>query len=117
MTHDEQTFFKTLGARIAELRGRQGLTQTQLASALGLTQQQLGHYEVGRRRVPVSLLAPLADELGVSIEELLGVQGKAKRRGPAPKLEKHLERISQLPKARQRFVLEVRDSVLQQDSR
>jgi uncharacterized protein (TIGR00369 family) len=37
-----------------------------------------------------------------------------RRRGPIPTLEKHFERISQLPKSRQRFVLQVLDSILQQ---
>ncbi len=38
MTHDEKSFFKSLGKRIAELRKEQGLTQTQVAELLGLTQ-------------------------------------------------------------------------------
>lgn len=67
--------------------------------------------------MPVSLLAPLADALSASVEELLGAEPKSKKRGPAPKLERHLERISQLPRARQRFVLQVLDSVLQQEAR
>jgi transcriptional regulator with XRE-family HTH domain len=117
MTQDEKVFSKTLGKRIAQLRKQQGLTQTQLAESLDLTQQQVGHFEVGRRRVPVSLLEPLAEALAVSVEELLGREPKAKRRGPAPKLERHLEKISQLPRARQRFVLQVLDSVLQQEAR
>lgn len=116
MTDDDHAFFKTLGARIAELRKQQALTQVQVAEALSLSQQQVAHFEVGRRRVPLSLLAPLAQVLAVSVEELLGAEPKAKRRGPAPKLEKHFERISRLPKARQRFVLEVLDSVLQQSA-
>jgi transcriptional regulator with XRE-family HTH domain len=106
-------FFRELGARIAELRKARTLTQVQLAERLDVTQQQVASYEVGRRRVPVSLLAPLAEVLGVSLEELLGAPPKPKRRGPAPKLEKHFERIAQLPRARQKFVLEVLDSVLQ----
>ncbi len=117
MTHDEKSFFKSLGKRIAELRKEQGLTQAQLAELLGLTQQQVGHFEVGRRRVPVSLLPALARAVGTSVEDLIGEDRKPGKRGPAPKLQRHLERISQLPRARQRFVLQVLDSVLQQEAR
>ncbi len=117
MTHDEKSFFKTFGKKIAELRKEQGLTQSQLAELLGLTQQQVGHFEVARRRVPVSMLPTLARTLGTSVEELLGEGKKPGKRGPAPKLQRHLERIQQLPKARQRFVLEMLDTALQHDGR
>ncbi|MEZ5312886.1 MAG: helix-turn-helix domain-containing protein [Thermoanaerobaculia bacterium] len=117
LTEEEKEFFRDFGSRLAELRKARGLTQVQLAERLEITQQQLASYEIGRRRVPVSLLAPLADALSASVEELLGAEPKSKKRGPAPKLERHLERISQLPRARQRFVLQVLDSVLQQEAR
>jgi transcriptional regulator with XRE-family HTH domain len=117
LTDEEKEFFRSFGARLAELRKERALTQVQLAERLEITQQQLASYEVGRRRVPVSLLEPLAEALAVSVEELLGREPKTKRRGPAPKLERHLERISQLPRARQRFVLEMLDTVLQHDGR
>ena len=117
MTQDEKSFFKALGKRIAELRKEQGLTQAQLGELLGLAQQQVGHFEVARSRLPVSMLPLLAKSLGTTVEELLGEDKKPGRRGPAPKLERHLERIQQLPKARQRFVLQVLDSVLQQEIR
>ena len=38
----------------------------------------------------------------------------ARKRGPARALQRHMERISALPKAQQKFVLQVLDSVLQQ---
>jgi transcriptional regulator with XRE-family HTH domain len=119
MTQDEKLFFKQLGARIAELRKERGLTQVQLAQMLEVTQQIVASYEVGRRRMPVSLLPEIADALGISIEELIGRQparANAKR-GPAPKLQQQIERIAQLPKAKQRFVIEMLETVLAQASR
>lgn len=116
MTQQEKSFFKTLGKRIAELRREQGLTQAELGELLGLTQQQVGHFEVGRRRVPVSLLPALARAVGASVEDLLGEDRKPGKRGPSPKLQRHLERIRQLPRARQRLVLQVLDSMLQQEA-
>jgi transcriptional regulator with XRE-family HTH domain len=112
---EEQRFFKDLGSRIAELRKEQGLTQQALADALGLAQQVVASYEIGRRRVPVSALPALARALGVPIETLLGESSAASpRRGPAPKLARHMERISRLPKAKQRFVIEMLETVLGQ---
>ena len=37
-----------------------------------------------------------------------------RKRGPAPKLAQQMERISQLPKPQQRFVIQVLESVLAQ---
>ena len=118
MTQDEKLFFRQLGARIAELRKTHGLTQVQLAEALKLTQQMVASYEVGRRRVPVSLLPAVAHALAVSVEVLIGQkEATPGKRGPAPKLQQQMERIQRLPKAKQRFVMEMIDTVLAQQDR
>jgi transcriptional regulator with XRE-family HTH domain len=115
---DEKAFFAQLGARIAEVRKAQGITQVQLAEVLSVSQQTINAYEVGRRRMPVSSLPTIARHLGVSIEELLGdTSAAARKRGPAPKLQQQIERIQQLPRTRQRFVMEMIDTVLAQQSR
>jgi transcriptional regulator with XRE-family HTH domain len=118
MTQDEKQFFRQLGGRIAGLRKEQGLTQTQLAEVLGLTQQMIASYEVGRRRVPASLLPKIATALSVSVELLIG-QSRATpaKRGPAPKLQQQMERIQRLPRAKQRLVLQMLDGVLAQQNR
>jgi|HubBroStandDraft_1064217.scaffolds.fasta_scaffold16221_2 transcriptional regulator with XRE-family HTH domain len=118
MTQDEKLFFRQLGGRIAGLRKEQGFTQTQLAEVLGLTQQMVASYEVGRRRVPVSLVPKMATALAVSVEALIG-QDRAPpaKRGPAPKLLQQIERIQRLPRAQQRLVLQMLDGVLAQQNR
>jgi hypothetical protein len=62
------------------------------------------------------MLPLLARTLGMGLEELIGESPSpaARKRGPAPALQRHMERISALPKAQQKFVLQVLDSVLQQ---
>jgi transcriptional regulator with XRE-family HTH domain len=118
INQDEREFFVALGARIARLRKESHITQAQLAETLGVSQQTVNAYEMGHRRVPVSMLPTLARTLGVSVEELIGEpQAVTRKRGPAPKLAQHMERISQLPKPKQRFVLEMLETVLAQASR
>ena len=117
MTQDEKDYFKVLGARVAQLRHDQNLTQVQLAEALGMSQQMVASYEVGRRRIPVSMLQALAQALSVDIDGLLGDAARARaKRGPAPVLARHMERISALPKTQQKFVIQVLESVLAQAS-
>jgi transcriptional regulator with XRE-family HTH domain len=113
MTSDETAFFRQLGTRIAERRKALDLTQAELGELVGITQQQVASFEIGRRRMPVSILPLLARSLSTSIEELIGGAPRPGKRGPAPKLQQQLERIAQLPKARQRVVSEVLDSLLQ----
>ena len=117
-TRDER-FFKELGARVAQLRKDQGLTQTQLAGCLGIAQQTLAHYEVGRLRVAASMLPALAQRLGTSVEKLIS-QAPARtiaKRGAALKLQQQMERLSALPKTKQRAVMEVLESMLAQAAR
>jgi transcriptional regulator with XRE-family HTH domain len=116
---DERAFFVELGARVAELRKAQGITQIQMAEALGVSQQTINSYEVGRRRIPVSTLPILASLLTTSIDELLlGEKGKkaSNKRGPTSKLQQQMERVSLLPRAKQKFVMEMIDTVIQQAS-
>lgn len=115
ISQDEREFFIALGERIARLRKENHITQVQLAETLGVSQPTMNAYELGHRRVPVSALATLARTLGVSLDALLGeTNAGARKRGPAPKLAQHMERISQLPKPQQRFVMQVLESVLAQ---
>lgn len=119
ISSDERAFFVELGARVAELRKAQGITQIQMADALGVSQQTINSYEVGRRRIPVSALPLLARLLATSIDELLlGEEGTTARgkRGPTPKLQQQMERVSMLPRAKQKFVMEMIETVIQQAS-
>jgi transcriptional regulator with XRE-family HTH domain len=119
MSPDEIAFFQAMGGRIATARKDADLTQVELADRLGIAQQQLASYEIGRRRVPVSLLPMLARALSVSIEELIGEEAPQQgpgRRGPVSRVQQQLERIQALPRARQRFLSELIETAIQQDS-
>jgi transcriptional regulator with XRE-family HTH domain len=114
MAGDHAKFVKDLGQRIAHLRKEHGLTQGQLAEVLGISQQQVASFEGGRRRVPVALLPALAKALAVAVHELVDHSAGVAKRGPTPKLQRQLERVSRLPKAKQKFVSEMLETVLQQ---
>jgi transcriptional regulator with XRE-family HTH domain len=118
MSHDEQQFFKELGARIAQLRKDAGLSQQAVADALELAQQTYANYEVARARPPVSMLPTLAELFGVSVDEILGLHKNGTgKRGPAPLLQKQIERLNRLPKAQQKVVLKMLEGVLSQPGR
>ncbi len=117
-TRDEQ-FFKELGARIAQARKDHGLTQQQLAGELGVAQQTLAHYEVGRAKLPASMLPILARLLTLSLDELMGMPAARQRgskRGPTSRLQQQIEAVANLPKAKQQFVSQMLETVLAQAS-
>ncbi len=115
---EERDFFVALGERIAALRKAHNITQVQLAEALGVSQQTVQAYEVGRRRIPVSALPVVARTLAVPLDEIFGEGEQASRkRGPAPRWQQQIEAISRLPKAQQRFVAQMLDTVLAQAGR
>ena len=61
----------TLGERIAYYRGVLGLSQGELAEQLGVSRQAVSKWETGKGLPDISLLEPLAAQLGVSVAELL----------------------------------------------
>jgi transcriptional regulator with XRE-family HTH domain len=117
MTPEEKAFFQALGVRIAAARKAQGLSQQQLADELGIAQQVVASYEVGRRRMPIALLPRLARTLTMTVEALIGEEAQPAKRGPAPKLLQQMERIRRLPRSKQRFVMEMIETILQQAGR
>lgn len=61
---------KRIGAFIAQCRKEKKLTQMQLAELLEITSQAVSKWENGRGMPDVSLLQPLCDVLGISLNEL-----------------------------------------------
>ena len=61
---------------IRELREDRDLTQTALADYLGVRQTTYSKYELGRIEVPVEVLIKLADYYQVSLDYLVGREGR-----------------------------------------
>ena len=108
----EIQFFKALGARIAQARKDQGLTQQQLAEHLGIVQQAYAHYEMGHVRFSASMLPILGQVLDLTPEELLGQERPKSKRGPTSRLQQQVDRISRLPQTKQHVVMEMLEMVI-----
>jgi len=101
------------GERLAALRKAAGLSQAQLADAIGIPQRTLSFYERKADHLPSTLVPKLAEVFGVGVDEILGIHRTGSRRGPKTKLERQLDAVRQLPKSKQKFVSEFLDTVLQ----
>ncbi len=56
-----------------EIRARRGLTQTELATRIGASNNQVGRYEAGESDPSIEVLVRLVNQLGVSADWLIGV--------------------------------------------
>lgn len=88
-----------LGARVRVIREAKHMTQAQLASAIGVTFQQVQKYERGVNRVAVARLIKMAEALETTPTDLIG-DGPAGVHPGTDRLVQCWSRISD-PKQRQ----------------
>lgn len=69
---------KTLGVTISERRRIMGLTQTDLANKMEVTEQAVSKWERDQSCPDVSTFAKLAETLGLSSDELLSIKENKK---------------------------------------
>jgi transcriptional regulator with XRE-family HTH domain len=77
MSRTSEAIDAEVGARIRLRRRLFGLTQGQLAEALGITFQQVQKYERGANRVSASMLVRIARRLETTVGALVGEEGLA----------------------------------------
>ena len=65
---------ETFGRRLARVRKASGYTQQALASEIGISPRMVAYYEGETEHPPTALLPLIANTLGVTTDELLGVQ-------------------------------------------
>jgi transcriptional regulator with XRE-family HTH domain len=106
-----------MGARIAQARERAGLSQLDVAKKLGITQQSIAALERKANVVRSDTLIKLAQVLGVSVNEVLGVdQPKPKPFVARGRLQQVFEAASRLPRRQQHHILKVLEAFVGQHS-
>lgn len=66
--------YKDIGARIRAVRKERGLTQEQLAEAVGVGTTHISHIETGHTIPSLQVLIGIINELGCSADELLCIE-------------------------------------------
>ncbi|MBQ7851029.1 MAG: helix-turn-helix domain-containing protein [Clostridia bacterium] len=79
------------GAVISRLRKERGMTQLQLADALGISYQAVSNWERGQSMPDISKLPELAALFGATIDELLGRRCPVIEQAAAGQLDEHLQ--------------------------
>lgn len=63
--------FKLIGKRVKEVRTEKGVSQSELAIRCKTSAQYLSQIENGKKQASLQILVAIAEELGVSLNELL----------------------------------------------
>ena len=101
------------GERLVLIRQRAGLSQTQVADKLGVSQQAYAGWERSTTALRPDDLAKLAEVLSTTTDELLGKQPASKRgTGPVGKAKALFDRVSALPRDRQQRILTTVEDML-----
>lgn len=100
------------GERLTRLRKNAGLSQTKLAEIIDVPQSNVAFWEVNDRPPPSEILPKLAEVLGVSIEEIIGVGNPHKKPGPKSKIERQIEAVKKLSRNEQQFISKFLEEVL-----
>jgi transcriptional regulator with XRE-family HTH domain len=99
--------------QLIELRQTRGLTQEELAKALGVTRDAVAYYESKAQNPGAEIIQMLASYFKVSADIFLVKETSSPRKpGPKSKLERQLEQIRGLPKDKQKLVSDLIDTVL-----
>jgi transcriptional regulator with XRE-family HTH domain len=106
---DDETF----GERLARLRKAAGYSLRELAAEVGISHRMVVYYEKHTDYPPAHLLPQLSKVLGVSADELLGLE-KPKRNGRArdTKLWRRFQKIEKLAPAERKPIIQVLDAFL-----
>ncbi|MEX0299630.1 MAG: helix-turn-helix domain-containing protein [Kordiimonas sp.] len=86
-----------VGDRIRQLRKARGITQTELANAIGLTFQQVQKYEKARNRISASKLAQIATIFNVDVAELFRAPVPNDNEAAADDVNKLLSYVNAMP--------------------
>ena len=78
-----------IGKYIAENRKKKNMTQEQLAERIGVTSKTISRWENGNYMPDISLLKPLSEELGITLNDLLSGE-KVEKEKYQEKLEENI---------------------------
>lgn len=108
---------ETLGERLRRLRKARGFTQTELAQAIGSSQRMITYYERHDGIPAAPVLLKLAETLGATPEELLGLKRTRQRAEPESpenlRLWRKLRQVERLSPIERRQVLQLIEALVE----
>ena len=107
-TVDSESF----GKRLAGLRKAAGYSQYTLADAVGITNRMVAYYEGETNHPPTHLLPKLAQVLGVTTDQLLGIQKVKDVKQKDSRLWQRFAQVEKLPPRQRKKIVDILDAFL-----
>lgn len=71
-----EAYVQAVGARVTKYRKRKGLSQEDLAEAIGVSRSAMSRIEKGQQELTISRTQELAFALGVAASNIMSLTGK-----------------------------------------
>lgn len=105
-----------IGLNIAKIRKSKGFTQSELAEKIGISQNLVSHYEVGRLKISAEMVIHFSLALKVSTDRILGLTSIDDSYDPiSPSLFRKMKEIEKLSPTEKRALLKTIDKYIQDD--
>lgn len=101
----DSELLREVGRRVADARKARGWTQEALSESVGIEPVTLSRLETGDRALGLSMLARIADALGVGLGDLLDLQRDLPEPGHGPEEAELLRAYTGMTKARRQLLL------------
>jgi transcriptional regulator with XRE-family HTH domain len=98
--------------RLIRFRKAGGLSQKEFAQAVGISPRMAAYYETETHHPPTHLLAVFAKVLGVTADQLLGIEKVKTLKQRDSRLRRLMEEVEQLPATRRKQVAQLMEDIL-----
>lgn len=107
---------ESFGKRLARLRQAAGYSQRDLAAEIGISQRMVAYYEKGSDHIPINLLPLMAKTLGVSVDQMLGLDKTAENGRPRDnRLWRRFSQVEKLSPAKRKPIFQLLDAFLKSE--
>ena len=103
---------ENFGKRLARLRKAAGYSQYTLADAVGITNRMVAYYEGETNHPPTHLLPKLAQVLGITTDQLLGLKEVKEIKKKDSRLWQRFARVEKLPPQQRKKIVDILDAFL-----
>jgi transcriptional regulator with XRE-family HTH domain len=112
-----KTSQEPIGKRIARLRKKLGMTQTELAEKVGISRKLVTDYETRRVRLYDEMVIRLAFALNVSTDEILGVKDSEHEKiDMSIRFMRRMKELNKLPENKIKHILKTLDDLIRANS-
>ncbi len=105
---------KTIGERIAGLRTACGFSQRELAKETGLSHRMIAYYEK-QGTPPTHVLPVLAAALGVTIDQLFGIEKIKVEKNKDMRLWRRFSQIEKMDNTQKRKIMQLLDTFIENE--